>query len=58
MIVTTTDVVLTTGVAGVGLGAIAGTVFATKDEHGNEQFNWGAALIAGLLTAVFVRPSL
>jgi hypothetical protein len=53
----TTDLNVTTGVFGIGAGVVAGSVFATEDASGNKQFNWGAAAVAGLITALLVRSS-
>lgn len=39
---------------GVGAGYVAGNVFATNNDEGETEFNWGAAVVAGLSTAALV----
>jgi hypothetical protein len=41
--------------AGVGVAAVSGRAFATHDEQGRPQFNWGAAALFGILTFAVVR---
>ncbi|MGH7281611.1 MAG: HNH endonuclease [Polyangiaceae bacterium] len=39
----------------VAVGAAAGHAFATRNQFGVEEFNWGAALVSGLLTFAVTR---
>lgn len=53
-----TDVNVMTGVLGLSAAAVGGAAFATEDEHGNKQFNTGAALLSGLGVALLFRSLL
>lgn len=39
----------------VALGAAAGHAFATTNQQGQREFNWGAAVLGGLLTFAATR---